>query len=147
MLHDNVDMVRRWVEQFGNTAPADIPSSVTANWDPTGDFYPARKFPDARPRHGRDEIAEFFVNYIDSWGRVDFVVNRIADVGDDRVFLHATINAEGHGTRMSLAGDIYGCVWLRNGRIFRWEDHLTEAGALEALGVPQLAALPAAPDG
>ncbi|HEX4735131.1 MAG TPA: hypothetical protein VH247_11995, partial [Thermoleophilaceae bacterium] len=52
-----------------------------------------------------------------------------------RVLAQATMNAEGRGTGLSLHGDIYHCAWLRNGRILRWEDHLTEAGALDALGV------------
>jgi hypothetical protein len=30
---------------------------------------------------------------------------------------------------------MHSCFWLRNGRFFRLEDHLTPAGALNALGL------------
>jgi hypothetical protein len=36
---------------------------------------------------------------------------------------------------VKLDGDIYHCAWLRQGRFFRWEDHLSLKGALRALGL------------
>jgi hypothetical protein len=36
---------------------------------------------------------------------------------------------------MEMAGDLYAGYWVRNGRIFRHEDHLTEAGARRGLGI------------
>ena len=36
---------------------------------------------------------------------------------------------------MKLEGDLYQCLWLRHGRLFRVEDHLTLSGALHALGL------------
>ena len=43
--------------------------------------------------------------------------------------------AEGRASGATLEGDIYSCFWLRNGRFFRAEGHVTLAGALQALGV------------
>jgi hypothetical protein len=34
-----------------------------------------------------------------------------------------------------MEGDMYQCVWLRHGLIFRLEDHLMLKGALYALGL------------
>ena len=56
-------------------------------------------------------------------------------IGDDRVFVHARIEAEGRASGAKLEGDIYHCCWLRHGRFIRVEDHLTEKGALHALGL------------
>jgi hypothetical protein len=55
-------------------------------------------------------------------------------IGDDRVFVRGRIKAEGHTSGAKLEGDIYHCCWLRHGRFIRIEDHLTEKGALHALG-------------
>ena len=36
---------------------------------------------------------------------------------------------------MKLEGELYQCLWLRHGRLFRVEDHLASSGALHALGL------------
>jgi SnoaL-like domain len=105
---------------------------VAEFWDPDADYYPVRKFPDAHARHGVREIAEFFGAFAESWETFEFVPVAIESAGDDRVLVRATINAVGRDTSLRLEGDIYHCVWLRQGRVLRWEDHLTEAGALDA---------------
>ena len=56
-------------------------------------------------------------------------------VRDDRVPVCATARAEGRESGVKLEGDLYHCVWLRHGRFYRWEDHLTLKGALRALGL------------
>ncbi|HEX4734124.1 MAG TPA: nuclear transport factor 2 family protein, partial [Thermoleophilaceae bacterium] len=129
MSQDNVEIVRRSLDQWNKGAAA-IADVVDESWEPNADYYPVRKFPDSQPSHGQDEITQWFAAFIDAWEFVEFVVKRIVAVGDDRVLAQATMNAEGRGTGLSLHGDIYHCAWLRNGRILRWEDHLTEAGAL-----------------
>jgi hypothetical protein len=55
-------------------------------------------------------------------------------IGDDGVFVHARMWAEGRTSGATLEGDIYFCCWLRHGRFIRIEDHLTAKGALHALG-------------
>jgi hypothetical protein len=44
------------------------------------------------------------------------------------------LQAEGRGSALTLDGEIYFALWLRHGRYFRQEDHLTLGGALHALG-------------
>ena len=92
---------------------AEIREWVAESWDQNGDYYPVRKFPESRPCHGRDEIAAFLIDYGES---------------------HARLRTEGRGSGLTLDGDIYYALWLRHGRCFRQEDHLTPAGALHALG-------------
>jgi hypothetical protein len=56
-------------------------------------------------------------------------------VGDDRVFLHGRIRAEGRVSGVGLEGNLYQCFWLRHGRFIRAEDRLTAKGARHALGL------------
>jgi hypothetical protein len=135
MPRDNVDIVRRLNTELGRTPAEQLPDFVAEFFEPNADYYPVRKFPDQRPMHGRDEIRGWLSAFSETWESFDFVVKHIVAVSDDRVLVHAAIRAEGHAAHVSLEGDIYQCVWLRNGHILRWEDHLTEAGALDALGV------------
>jgi hypothetical protein len=62
------------------------------------------------------------------------VIKDVRAIGDDRVFVHARIEAKGRASGAKLEGDIYHCCWLRHGRFIRVEDHLTSKGAVHALG-------------
>jgi hypothetical protein len=129
MSQENVEIVRRLMDR-------DRASERLADfWEADGDYYPVRKFPESRPCHGPDEIRSFMTEYESAWEHYEFIVKEVHPVGDDRVFLHAYIRAEGRESGVSLEGDIYQCFWLRHGRLFRQEDHLTKRGALRALGL------------
>jgi hypothetical protein len=60
------------------------------------------------------------------------VIRELVEVGDDRVLACTTLRAEGRSSGVTLEGDLYQCYWLRHGRFFRVEDHLTLTGALHA---------------
>ena len=107
---------------------------VAGFWESDGDYYPVRKFPEARPCHGREEIARFFTEYRAAWD-YRYVVKDARAIADDRVLVRARISAEGTASGVALEGDIYHCFWLRHGRFIRVEDHLTAKGALHALGL------------
>jgi hypothetical protein len=136
MSQENVEVVQRFVEAYGpsDLAPSDWGRFVSDFYEPDADYYPVRKFPEARPCHGIEEIARFLAAYRDAWDRYEFVVKKLIPVSDDRVFVHITIRAEGRESGVKLDGDLYQCVWLRHGRFFRWEDHLTLKGAMHAFG-------------
>jgi SnoaL-like domain len=135
MSQENVEIVRRYVEQYGDLAPKDTLRWAGEFWEPDGDYYPVRKFPEARPCHGIEEIARFQAEYQEAWERYEIAVKEMIAVGDDRVFVHTVIRAEGRESGVKLDGDIYHCAWLRQGRFFRWEDHLSLKGALRAFGL------------
>jgi hypothetical protein len=128
-----VETVRRWLNNL-SAIPDDARISAVDYWDADGDYYPVRKFPEARPCHGLEEIAQFTAGYVEAWSRYDYAFQEVIEVGDDRVLVCATLRAEGRGSGMKLEGDLYHCMWLRHGRFFRVEDHLTLRGALHALG-------------
>jgi ketosteroid isomerase-like protein len=132
---ENVEVVRRFLEALARTESEDMPQLVATVWEPDGDYYPVRKFPEAQPCHGREEIARFFAAYGAVWDRFDLAINALTAVSDDRVLAHTTLSAEGRESGLKLEGDVYYCFWLRHGRCFRLEDHLTHEGALHALGL------------
>jgi hypothetical protein len=92
-------------------------------------------FSDARPCHGLDEFSEWLAGWGEAWSRLEWAVHELIEVGDDRVLVCASLRGEGRGSGVKLEGDLYQCVWLRHGRLFRIEDHLTVSGALHALGL------------
>ena len=134
MSEENVEIARRYLEEH-LPGPEQLSAWVAGFWESDGDYYPARKIPAARPCHGREEIVAFFTEWLADWEGMRYVVKELRAIGDDRVLVHGGIWAEGRASGATLEGDIYSCFWLRNGRFFRVEGHVTLAGALQALGV------------
>lgn len=136
---ENTDRVRRWMDKFRLLrTPDGAKAAVSESWDTDADYYPVRKFPDARPRHGIDEIAEFMASYAVAWDSYDFGAAKIVPIDDVRVFVETHVTAQSHESPATVGGALYHSAWLRDGRILRWEDHLTEAGALRGLGLEEL---------
>jgi hypothetical protein len=136
MSQENVEVVRRYLANppAGDLTLEEVIEWLAGFWESDGDYYPVRKFPEARPCHGREEIARFFTEYRAAWD-YGYVVKDAKAVGEDRVLVHARISAEGTASGVRLEGDIYHCFWLRHRRFIRCEDHLTAKGAFQALGL------------
>jgi SnoaL-like domain len=90
MSEENVEVVRRWFEEFRN--PKEIRARVAELWEPDGDYYPVRGFPEARPCHGHEEIAAFLSEYLAAWETYAYTVADAIAVGDDRVLIHGDIH-------------------------------------------------------
>jgi hypothetical protein len=133
MSQENIEVVRRLMAAVSG-GTEDALASLSELCEPDIDYYPVRKFPEARPCHGLEEFSRFLARYLDAW-RVEVAIQNLIDVGDERVLARGTLRTEGHGSGMELEGDLHQCFWLRHGRIFRQEDHLTLQGALHALGL------------
>jgi hypothetical protein len=112
MSQENVEVVRGYVETFSSAdlTPSDWSRFVADFLDPDADYYPARKFPEARPCHGVEEILRFRADYRDAWDGFEVVVKKMIPVGDDRVLVHSTIRAEGRESGATLDGDFYMCM-------------------------------------
>jgi hypothetical protein len=130
----NKDVVRKLMEEL-SARPEEAPAVIDEFWDPDGDYYPVRKFPEARLCHGREAIAGFLVEYLAAWSPYRYTINDLTAIGDDRVLVSATLHATGRESEMTLEGEIYHSFWLRHGRVLRQEDHLTLRGARHALGL------------
>jgi ketosteroid isomerase-like protein len=131
---ENVELVRRHFASL-SASPEEALAAFAELWDPDADYYPVRKFPEARPCHGLQEVSQFVARYLEAYSRSEWAIQELTALGDDRVLARVTIRAEGRGSGMKLEGDVYCCFWLRHGRFFRVEDHLTMSGALHALGL------------
>ena len=118
-----------------SASPEEALAAVAELWDADADYYPVRKFPEARPCHGLQEVSQFLARYLEAYSRSEWAIRELIAVGDDRVLACENMSAEGRGSGINLEGDLYQCVWLRHGRFFRVEDHLTLKGALRALGL------------
>lgn len=134
MSASNTERVRRYYATISAGAEQG-PAAVAEFWEPDADFYPVRKFPEARPCHGRDEIWSFLARYLDAFSVYELTIRDLIAVGDDRVLACTDLRAEGRGSGVSLEGSLYQCYWLRHGRFIRVEDHLSLKGALNALGL------------
>jgi ketosteroid isomerase-like protein len=134
MTLENMEVVRRWLAS-ADKGPDAVQSAVAEFCDPDVDYYPVRKFSDGQPCHGSEEFSQFLARWLEAWSRLEWAVEDLIEVGDDRVLASARLRAEGRGSGVKLEGDLYQCLWLRHGRLFRVEDHLTLSGALHALGL------------
>jgi SnoaL-like domain len=135
MSQENVEVVRRYLKEPPQAAPLEeVMEWIAGFWESDCDYYPVRKFPEARPCHGREELARFLIEYRAAWD-YRYVVEDARAIGDDRVLVRARISAEGTASGVALEGEIFHCFWLRHGRFIRVEDHLTAKGALHALGL------------
>ena len=135
MSEENVEIMRTLLERFKDLSPEDTPQLAADFYDANCDYYPAQRFPEARPCHGHEEVARYLADYMGAWDRFEFAINRLIAVGDDRVFDHLTVRADGRRCGFRLDGDMYQCVWLLNGCILRQEDHLTLRNAISGLGL------------
>jgi hypothetical protein len=135
MSRENVEVVRGYLTGYGGDGPTELPALVAGVWDSHGDYYPVEKFPESRPCHGVTEIARFLSEFQQAWEHFEFKIKAITPVRDDRVLVRASLAAAGRGSGLNLQGELFHCFWLRHGRIFRAEDHLTLPGALHALGL------------
>lgn len=104
-------------------------------FEPGIDYYPVRKWPESRPCHDIDALEAFMARWTDAWGEVDWEVLGIEVIGDDRALMRVRFLGSGRGSGLQLDGVVHFCYWLRGGRIFRQEDHLTEEGARRGLGL------------
>src|SRR5512133_2449216 len=100
MSQENVEIVRRYLDEVSRE-----PSErVGEFWETDSDYYPARKFPEARPCHGRKEIVRFITEYLAAWEDYRYLVKDARAVGDDRVLVHGRVRAEGRGSGVPAGG-------------------------------------------
>ena len=118
-----------------SSSPEEAVAAIAELWDVDADYYPVRKFPEARPCHGLQELSQFIAQFWEPFSLSEWTIREVLAVGDDRVLACSNLRTEGRGSGVALEGDVYHCMWLRHGRFFRVEDHLTVRGALHALGL------------
>ena len=131
MSQENVAVVRRIYRAVND---GDFDQMLTY-WEARGEYYPVQKFPEAQPCHGAEAIRRFFVEFGLGVDLVEFRIDGVTPVGDDRVLVRLRLSYVGKTSGVKVGGELFHCFWLRHGRVFRQEDHLTLSGALRALGL------------
>lgn len=109
--------------------------AVAELWDADADFYPVRKFTEASPSHGRQEMARFIGEFLKTDADTEWVPKEVIAVGDDRVFSRLRFHAEGRASGVQVEAYLYLMAWFRRGRVLRMKNHLTVRGALRSLGL------------
>ncbi len=137
MSEDNVEVVRRGLEGFnaglerGDAAGGAFGSGAFAadlEWVPIG-------FPGPATYRGREGFAEFMRPWTEDFDDFTLSLERLIDVGDDRVvgLFHQTAIGKASGVRVELhQGVVYE---LERGRVIRCHSYPDHAGALEAAGL------------
>jgi ketosteroid isomerase-like protein len=131
MSQENVELVRAFFEAWN----AKNTDAVVELVDADVDYFPSRKLPEARPCHGPEEVLQFMARYLEAYSRHEWAIQEVIEVGGDRFLVRVNLRVEGRDSGVKLEGDLYHCLWLRDGRFFRVEDHMTLSGALHALGL------------
>ena len=135
MSQENVEVVRRILEEDEDGLFDRDWERILDFWDPRGDYYPVEDFPESRPCHGAEEIARFFNEFQQAWDDYRLRIRAITPVHDDRVLAHVSLTTEGRESGLNLQVELFLCFWLRHGRVFRQEDYFTLPRALRALGL------------
>jgi hypothetical protein len=134
-MRQNIELVRRYVQDRRRLSPEAIPEWIQEFWDPDGSFDPVRRFPEARRCHGWAEIARFMRDFRAAYDHLELEIKDLFQVVPDGVLAHLVLSAEGRTSGVSLRGDLYSCCWVRDGKLIREEHHLTMSGALSSFGV------------
>jgi SnoaL-like domain len=112
-----------------------VEALVDEFWEPDGDYYPIRGFPEARPCHGRDEIVSFFAAFFPAWDDYRYAIKDARAIGDDRVLVHGEIRAQGRGERRGAGRRRVPLLLAPAWTIHPGRGSLTAKGALHALGL------------
>jgi hypothetical protein len=134
LVERNLEAIRRYIPERPGEEWLELLPQL---YDPDCDYYPARAGPEAGARHGVDETAAYLREWWSAWEDLRFEIVEITPVDEARALAHIQISAQGFSSGVDLAGDLFICFWLRNGRFLRVEDHMTERGARRALGLPE----------
>jgi hypothetical protein len=82
-------------------------STSPASGSQTRTTTPCGKFPEGRPRHGREEIEEFFAGLAEGWDTFEFTAVAIVPLGDDRVFVRGWLATAGAVKALGLDGSTF----------------------------------------
>ena len=140
MSEENVEVVRRAWEGFktglarGDPAGGAFESGALA---PDCEWVPSNRFPGPAMYRGREGFAEFMRSWTEDFDQFTLRLERLIDVGDDRVvgLFHHTATGKASGVPVELhQGLVYE---LKDGRVIRCRNYPDHAGALEAAGLSE----------
>ena len=139
MSEENVKAVRRLIDAFGTGDPERAWTVALEIIDPQMEMDMTRApMPDlARVYRGPEEIASFWVKWLEAWGSLgEFGETEVVGVGDEVVFW--TTRQTMRGKESGVAVDMPEYAWtmtFRGDRIARATMYPSKAEAIEAAGL------------
>jgi ketosteroid isomerase-like protein len=137
MSQENVEIVRR----IYAAATRRDAAAVFALYDPEVELDASRIGVSNRPSgadayHGHDGLRDFFREWHEAWGEVEYDYEELIDAGE-QVIAVVTRHARGRASGIEVVRP-FTLLWtLRDGRVVRVVWFLTREEAFEAAGLPE----------
>ncbi len=135
----NLEAVRKWLNPGGEFVRSETETHELMQelWDAEASYHPSRKFPGAMSTLGREAIMAWYQQSFEGVESWSFELVSLEPLPPERVLAHTRVRAKGRASGVELDAEMFHCVWLREGRFFRMEVHMTERGARRALGLDE----------
>jgi ketosteroid isomerase-like protein len=140
MSQENVEIVRAMIEA-SNSPGFDLDNWLDEFFDPEIEWHDLPMAPDADVHCGRDAFRRRVVAYLEAWADTIVEIEDIRAI-EDRVLVLGRYSGVGRQSGVSVTGDMsLPATWtvyeLRAGRILRVRQFVTQAEALEAVGLSE----------
>ena len=130
MSQENVEIVRRAIEYFGETG--DVASEYH---DPKVEFTTRPDGPEQTTFHGVEGLRRSVESFREVWSSTTFEAQEFIPTGEGAVVLVLWHLRAQSGVELDV--EEAWAYWVRNGRIRRIEQYGTKREALEAAGLPE----------
>jgi ketosteroid isomerase-like protein len=90
---------------------------------------------EGRVYHGREEVAQAFADYFETWERIEFRADRYIDADDDQVVVFFHEVAKGRASGAVVETDTGTVNTVRDGKIVMVRSYMDRDDALRAAGV------------
>ncbi len=129
MAESDLDVIRRANEHISETGDLD-----DELYDPEVEYTPQPDSPIRATFRGMVELRESLARLRESWQRIEVETREFVTRGDPVVAL-LRFRLTGRGSDIEMDVDQYWVYWMRDGRIWRVEQHGTEQSALASAGL------------
>ena len=131
------DEIRELVDRGRQSYNARDAEASLEIWDPECEWHPflAAEVEGARAYHGHDGIRQWFRDIDEMFSAVEWRVEEIRDLGDDRVVVLGGLDARGRGSDVEVSSEIGQLFELREGKVVRGWAYASHEQALRAAGV------------
>jgi ketosteroid isomerase-like protein len=101
-------------------------------------FHTSGVFPSHDPVYrGRERLREFWEAFHDAWERVDIKVDRLSDLGDERVLALVNFDAVGRGSGVEVQREFAFLSTFEEGLVVETRSYASQSEALEAVGLSE----------
>ncbi len=127
---DNVKVVQEAYDAFGRGDIQGILDRLTDDID--WQTYGPEAIPETKPRHGKDEVREFFGEVARDWNFANFEPRQYIAQGEDVICL-GRYNGTGRASGRSFASEWAMHFAFRNGKVRRFREYTDTSNMLAAL--------------